>query len=1021
MSRASLRIPAMLPLLLLVLPGLVPGAGAQGGAPLAQRYDDVVFAALDAAFRVAYDDEGGLWYTTEGGLVHVDVATGVREVFTAVEGLPSSYAMGLAIRGSHVYVATDGGLGVVDRANGTVRALTSLDAPLPARTVSEVAVDGDDVWVGTRIGGVARWNLTTDAWTEFNTSLRPAPPFPVRRIVPQPSAVWIATEGDGLWRLDRATGAWRNLTTADGLASMTVLSVLEHGEETWIGTAAGLQRWNASSGQWRTLGAADGLPHARVLDLDLIPNAEDTLDLWASTPRGLWQYDLQHGANRTHGSAFGLRGTFVLDHAWNATHGWAVATERGVSHSLAGAWRYHATGAGNGPFTTRVTAVDSGEGGPYVWFGTDQGIAAYRRPTLDAPGVWYNLGPSQHYPGSVVNFVDTDGNTTWLATNNGTYGYDRAQNRWVSRVVEGARNLVYGVEAERGRLWIAFLGEGLLMQDLATGATRTWNYDTPISIPDINLLDVRVRGDDVWVGSARGLIRLDRLTGSVTGFWTQDDGIPGGTVYRVLPDGENVWLGTKSGALVRFDPRAGRVAQAWNETHGLPGAEVRGLHREGDRLWAGTMGGLVRLDVRTGEARLHNQSNSGLVQDYVGGVTSADGVLYAATYSGVARMDLATGEFLPMRDGPGVLRGTPPAQAVPDAARVSTLSVRIDAPREGAAVTGNVTLRGTAFRFGGSVDRVEVKVGDQPWRPARGTLEWTYEWDSATATPDRPVSILARAVAGAETSREAEVVLTPVARPVVPLAVEDLSATEAFAGKPFTFHVRLQGDPPLAATAWYKTNPHAPSWTRLELERQGATYAGTIPAREVREGEIRYYVEGRSGPLAATSPEDPREPRRVPVAPAPRLAVSVKGPAAWQAYAGTSTTIPLVVTNEGTEEASFLVKASGLRAPWLRLPDGPVVLPPGANATFPAVLSVPERAFRDSTSLTFEAQDPDGLAEPATLVLPLQVFPKPGAGAAAPTPDEGDEDGAKGLPLPAPLLAPALAALLALALRRRRA
>lgn len=1016
--RASPRPSARPTLLLLVLlPLLAPLVPAAPAVP--QRYDDVLFAAVDAAYRVAFDDEGDLWYTTEGGLVHVQVEAGVRELFTSVEGLPSSYAMGLAVRGAQVFVATDEGLGIVDRTTGAVRALTRDDAPLPARSTSDVAVDGEDVWVGTRIGGVARWNLTTGEWTAHNTSQRAwTPPHPVRRIVPQPGAVWVATEGDGLWWQERATGAWRNVTRQDGLASDVVLSVLEQGDLVWVGTDSGLQRWNRSSGEWRAYGTQQGLPSARVLDLDLVPNEEDAPDLWASTARGAWQLDLRTGAGALHGPAFGIRGATLLDNVWSPDHGWAFGSERGVSHFRDGAWRYHGTGpAGNGPFTVRMTAVDQGEGGPYVWFGTHQGLAAYRRPTQETPGRWYNLGLSQHYPGGVVNFVDTDGNTTWLATNNGTFGYDREQNRWLGRVVEGTRNLVYGIEADRGKLWIAFFGEGLLMQDLQTGTTRTWNYDTPVSIPDINLLDVRVQGDDVWIGCARGLMRLDRLTGAVTGFWTLRDGIPGGTVYRVLPDGDSVWLGTKSEGVVRFDARAGRVAQVWNATTapGFPeGAEVRALHREGDRLWAGTMGGLWALHVPSGQSKLHNQSNGGLAQDFVHGVTSRDGLLYAATFSGVSRMDLATGAFLPMRDGPGVVRGTPPRE-IPDA-RVATVGVRIVSPRDGAAVTGTVTLAGTALRFGGRVDHVEVKVGDGPWTRAEGAEEWRHEWDSTRSPPMQPVVVRARALAGGETSHEAEIVLTPVPVPAVPLAIEDLSGDEAAAGRAFTVTVRLQGDPPLSATLAYKTNPHAPTWTRVDMPRQGLVHAGTIPAREVREGELQYYVEARSGLLTRTLPEDPSEPVRVPVGPAPRLAVGVTGPTSWRAEAGTTTRIPLLLRNEGTEPATFLVQASGLRATWVRLPEEPLALAPGANATVEAVLTVPPRAFGDQTTLTFEARDPDGLAAPARATVPLTVVAAEGGGDPGEAPAPG-----RGIPLPPALLAPLLAALALLPARRRRA
>lgn len=1014
----SPRVLAAALALLSCLPGL---AAAQTAPPGPVAFGDTLFAGVDAAFRLAFDDEGGLWYTTEGGLVHVDAATQTRELITAVEGLPSSYSLGLAARGAKVYVATDKGLGVVDRVTGQVEGFTRENSGIPAGTIQDVALDGEDAWLATRSFGVARWNLTTGEWSVHNTSAAAKPPLPVRRVVPLPSGVWAATEGDGLWKYDRAEGTWTRFGKAEGLASTRVLSLAEHAGELWLGTDAGLQRWSEATRQGRTYTTADGMPHDRVLDVDVVPDVEDTPGVWASTARGAWQLDLETGQGVAHGADFGVLGSYHLDNLWNAEHGWAFGTERGVSlFGNDGQWRYYSTsGRGvppSGPFTSRITAADAGDGGPFLWFGTHMGLVAYERPTATRAGAWYNLGPSQRYPGSVVNFVDTDGNTTWFATNNGTYGYDRQRNEWLSRTIAGARNLVYGVDADRGTLWIPLFGEGLLAEDLATGVRRAWDHGTALSIPDINLLDVRVQGDDVWVACSRGVIRMDRVAGTVEAFYTQRDGIPGGTVYRVLPDGPVVWLGTQDGGVARLDVAAGRVTRVWNSTTtpGFRHHDVRALHREGDHLWAGSLSGLWRLDLSTGEDRVFNQSNSGLVQDFVQGITSADGILYVATYSGVGRMDLATGEFLPMRDGPGVARGTPPA-SIPDPVRSAGVSVRIDAPREGAAVAGLVTLRGSALRFGGQVDRVEVRVGEGPWLAAEGTESWRFEWDATRAEPERPVTVRARAVAGGETSREAALTLTPVPPPTVPLSLDDLSPESAVAGQPFVVTARVLGDAPLSAALYYKTNPNATVWTRLAMTERDHLFTAAVPAQAMREGELLYYLEAASGPLTLASPEDPREPMRVPVAAPPRADLALEGPAGLRAQAGASTRIPLQVANLGIAPVMVRLQAQGLRATWVQMDAEPFTLQPGERRTVEATLAVPAAAFRDNATLTFEAREPGAASPSATTGVQVSIEAADAASAPASSPGGGGR-----IPLALPVVLAALA-LGALAARRRRA
>jgi plastocyanin len=74
--------------------------------------------------------------------------------------------------------------------------------------------------------------------------------------------------------------------------------------------------------------------------------------------------------------------------------------------------------------------------------------------------------------------------------------------------------------------------------------------------------------------------------------------------------------------------------------------------------------------------------------------------------------------------------------------------VAFTAPAEGAEVEGEVEVRGTASDPGGSVQRVEVRVDQGPWRAAQGTSEWTLAWDSREV-PDGPHALEARSFDGA--------------------------------------------------------------------------------------------------------------------------------------------------------------------------------------------------------------------------------------------------------------------------------
>lgn len=81
-------------------------------------------------------------------------------------------------------------------------------------------------------------------------------------------------------------------------------------------------------------------------------------------------------------------------------------------------------------------------------------------------------------------------------------------------------------------------------------------------------------------------------------------------------------------------------------------------------------------------------------------------------------------------------------------------SITIDEPAPGAQVNGTIEIRGNASSPEGSVDRVDVRVGDGPWRRAEGTDEWSHRWETADLPPGA-YEVTARAVDEEGRSRNA--------------------------------------------------------------------------------------------------------------------------------------------------------------------------------------------------------------------------------------------------------------------------
>lgn len=119
-----------------------------------------------------------------------------------------------------------------------------------------------------------------------------------------------------------------------------------------------------------------------------------------------------------------------------------------------------------------------------------------------------------------------------------------------------------------------------------------------------------IQGDSVWVGTEKGLARLDRVTGQVTEIYNRaNSGLPSILINAISIDAQgNKWIGTYGG-LVKYDGTSWTVYNTNNS--GLPNNEVTtiAIDSTGNK-WIGTVQGLARFDGANWI--VYNDSNSAL-------------------------------------------------------------------------------------------------------------------------------------------------------------------------------------------------------------------------------------------------------------------------------------------------------------------------------------------------------------------------------------------------------------------------
>jgi ligand-binding sensor domain-containing protein len=145
--------------------------------------------------------------------------------------------------------------------------------------VHGLAFDADGALWAATTGGVARWDLATDAYTQFTAADGLADNRAIDLAFAPDGVLWIATLG-GLSRFDGQN--WTSYSASDGLVSDTVraIAVTPTGD-VWVGTTEGVGRFDGST--WTTY-----LSGMQAWQVDVAPDGA----LWFASQRaGIHRYD----------------------------------------------------------------------------------------------------------------------------------------------------------------------------------------------------------------------------------------------------------------------------------------------------------------------------------------------------------------------------------------------------------------------------------------------------------------------------------------------------------------------------------------------------------------------------------------------------------------------------------------------------------------------------------------------------------------------------------------------------------
>jgi ligand-binding sensor domain-containing protein/signal transduction histidine kinase len=548
--------------------------------------------------QVLFADEGGtMWAGTGDGLYKFDTQLQFEKV--DLGSTPISVSSIMKDRRGDMWLGTSDGLRRIEP-NGQVKRL-SLESGLPGTRVSTVYEDkGGRIWVGFRAGlGAGLVLLVPEPAKAQNIVERH---FTGKNGLP---SVWITDlreTSDGKFWVGTTSGLceWqtgddpvcKTYTEKNELCDREVWSITEDKDNNlWIGSRCGAKKW-ARYG-FTSYNEADGLGY--TLADSIFENQSG--DLFVSFNKG----DIRT-LSRFDGEGFKLvkpnfpAGLNYFGWGWNQTvredrdGSWLFPTGSGL-FSFPGAKTFEDLAlimpqkielATKDPEIFRTFEDSSGD----LWVATiGNANELWRRDR--ASKTWYNvtlaagLGPErtatafvEDHTGNLWIGTGSDSNNTGLIRYRGSEFTVFAQNEYA--LLDGwLRDLL--VDGE-GRLWIASSNSGLLRVDDLSGSQldlRRYATAEGLSSTGVGCVTEDEFGR-IYVGTGRGLDRLDPETGRVENFTTAD-GLPNSYIEVAFRDRTNaLWFGTANG-LARFVPEPETNRQPANVL--LTGLRVNGEPR----------------------------------------------------------------------------------------------------------------------------------------------------------------------------------------------------------------------------------------------------------------------------------------------------------------------------------------------------------------------------------------------------------------------------------------------------------
>ena len=179
-----------------------------------------------------------------------------------------------------------------------------------------------------------------------------------------------------------------------------------------------------------------------------------------------------------------------------------------------------------------------------------------------------------------------------------------------------ADNVKTVYEDREGNIWSGNYGQGLTM--------ITPKIFSVYSIEDAsfgsNILSVFFDHKYRWLGTEKGLIRIDALTNKIIKFYGISKGLPMDNVTAVYSgNGKELWIGTLESGLFVMDIENERIVK-YPIGSGKLENSITAITGRGEHIWIGTHKGLLDINSGTHGSTWYTISQGGLPHNFINGL-----------------------------------------------------------------------------------------------------------------------------------------------------------------------------------------------------------------------------------------------------------------------------------------------------------------------------------------------------------------------------------------------------------------